>query len=361
MFFEKSIKKKLHTEQIESAFEAISKQDDVSLYINKIETRVAAVQRAIKPIKTIDDYITDLYQLVKNAAEQHAYYVIFPEYIFFDLFHLLPGLTVVDCVLNRQAMRKTNQVVHEGNVHLQSNKTLRKLFSIVAQPTEQALLTIMKKLAKHFNMYIYTGTYIHKEENEMYNRGTFINPDGDVLIHQDKVHLTDFEASIGLSRGNRFDIIELPIGKVAVPICMDASYFETFKLVASLQAEIVMIPIANNEGYSKWRAMRGIWGRVQEAYVFGVKSSLNGYLGGMQFTGKAGIFAPCEMTEQWNGILQIAPEPIGEYIVVEDLDVAKLYKAREDAPYFGDQNENFERNLYEKTYLNIEEERRNGF
>ena len=105
---------------------------------------------------------------------------------------------------------------------------------------------------------------------------------------------------------------------------MDASYFETFRLLAAKHADIVIVPIANNEPYDKWRAMRGIWGRVQEAYVYGMKASLNGWIGGMEFTGKAGFFAPCEMTENFDGVLKIADEPCGDEVIVFDLEIERL-------------------------------------
>lgn len=355
MFIKKRLRNKLHPELIVAALDTIIQTDDSFLHNKYNVKRIATVQRKIKAIKTIDDFVFDLYQFIKNAAEQEAQYIIFPEYNFFDLFHLLPGLSYVDRYLNRRSQQKTKRALNKGNVHLQSNHTLKKLFHLMAEPSEIALLTLMKRLAQHFRMYIYTGTYIHKKGNHLVNRGTFINPDGEIMLHQDKVHLTDFEASIGLARENRIQVIDLPIGKIAIPICMDASYFETFKLATSLQAEIVIIPIANNEAYQKWRAMRGIWGRVQETYVYGVKSSLNGWLGGMQFTGKAGFFAPCEMTKHFDGIVQIAPEPYGDYVIVNDLDVTQLRQVRHNATYFGDKNEVFEKNYFKKTYVTNKE------
>lgn len=348
---EKILAKQLHPVRINKAFEKIIETEEHFQPLKQPNiNRIATVQREIKTIKSVDDFAREMFQFVKKASEQHAHYIIFPEYNFFDLFHLIPGLTTIDRILNRYAKRNVGREIQKGNVHLQSNHTLQKLFNIVAQPTENALLTIMQRLAQHFRMYIYTGTYIHKQGDQLFNRGSLIDPQGEIIYHQDKVHLTDFEASIDLARGNNFQVIELPIGNVAIPICMDASFFETFKLVTSLRADIVIIPIANNEPYNQWRAMRGIWGRVQEAYVYGVKSSLNGWIGGMQFTGKAGFFAPCEMTEHLDGIIQISEKPTGDYVIIQELDISQLQKARKNAAYFGDRNETFEANYYKNTY-----------
>src|SRR5690625_7043405 len=80
----------------------------------------------------------------------------------------------------------------------------------------------MKHFAKYFSIYIYTGSFIHKENKQLYNVGSIIDPNGSIICTQRKVHLTDFEDNIGLARGNQFDVLEAPIGKIAAPVCMDA-------------------------------------------------------------------------------------------------------------------------------------------
>lgn len=349
-FLEKKLEKALHPESIDAALEKVLAHSPKKQYI---QNRFAVVQREIKAVRTVDDYVNELYRFVKEASDHRAQYVIFPEYNIFDLLHLIPGLTTLDRWLKRRAKSKGTSK-SAGNAHLQSNRMLRQLFSAVSQPTEKALLLIVERLARFFGMYIFTGTYIHKQGKRLFNRGTFFNPAGKVIFSQDKVHLTDFETSIALARGDCFHVFDLPAGKAAVPICMDASYFETFRLLAAKHADIVIVPIANNEPYDKWRAMRGIWGRVQEAYVYGMKASLNGWIGGMEFTGKAGFFAPCELTENFDGILKIADEPCGDEVIVFDLEIERLRQARNDAQYFGDKNETFERTHFAKTYVTKE-------
>jgi predicted amidohydrolase len=140
---------------------------------------------------------------------------------------------------------------------------------------------------------------------------------------------------------------------------MDATYFETFKIASQKGAEIVILPIANMEEYNFWRALRGIWPRVQESYVYGVKASLNGWIGGIHFTGRAGIFAPIDMTDNKDGIIAIAPYYEGDYLVTSDINIAKLYEAREMAEYYGDVNEEFERDYYDKVYTSFLREEKN--
>lgn len=145
----------------------------------------------------------------------------------------------------------------------------------------------------------------------------------------------------------------MDIGKVVFPVCMDATYFETFIMAAQKGAEIVILPIANMEEYNLWRALRGIWARVQESYVYGAKASLNGWIGGIHFTGKAGIFAPIDITENEDGIIAISPHYEGDCITTAYLDIQKLYETRKKAEYYGDVNKEFERDYYDKVYMNF--------
>ena len=142
----------------------------------------------------------------------------------------------------------------------------------------------------------------------------------------------------------------LPLGKVVCPICMDATYFETFRIAREMGADIVILPIANLEEYSTWKALRGIWSRVQESYLYGLKSSLNGWIAGMHFTGKAGIFAPLSMTEKKDGVLSLSPSYEGNHLITANLNLKKLYEAREKAEYHEDKNAEFENKYVERTY-----------
>ncbi|MBO8126794.1 MAG: nitrilase [Firmicutes bacterium] len=309
--------------------------------------KVACIQKQVIPVETGEEYAERISGFVKTAAQQGCRLVVFPEYNFFDFFGLLPGFKDLNRYLNKKAKAKTSSHGSSGN---SGTGALLTLFSAVAQPTEAAILAIISQLAEIYGVYIYTGSYLVKETEGLYNAGSLVGPDGELIGTQKKIHLTDFEAEIGICRSDSLAVFPLDIGTIAIPICMDATYFETFQLARNLGADIVVIPIANNEEYNLWRALRGIWPRVQESYVYGLKASLNGWLGGMHFTGKAGIFAPIELTKKKDGVVAIAENYQGDAVVVAELDLARLAQARKDAEYYGDSNPAFEAELYAKTY-----------
>jgi predicted amidohydrolase len=325
----------------------LSKVDEAKNQKKNSDTvRISCVQRAIKITTSFEEYAERIKAFVEEAAVRESDVVVFPEYNFFDLFGLIPGFKKVNDLLNSSLEKKREASESKGG----GEGILRYLFREISVPYQKSYEELMKGLAKKYGIYIYTGSYIISENGRLYNGGSLVSREGEILGRQKKIHLTDFEEKIGFYREKELKVFSLDIGKVACPVCMDATYFETFRMAYEMGADIVLLPIANNEEYNFWRALRGIWPRVQESYVYGAKASLNGWIGGIHFTGRAGIFAPIDMTENEDGVLAVSPYYEGDFLVTTDLDVAKLHDAREKAEYFGDRNETFEKGYYEKVY-----------
>jgi len=340
------IRKRLHTKKIDQHYQHTFLDNE---FFDKERNRVAIIQKTISPVKRLEEFLDSIYNTVNEAVKTKAMYVIFPEYIFFDLFGIIPFYRLLSKFLNKEnEQTDENPSIHHSTSS--ENRLLRFIFDLFAEPTEKVILQMMKRLAKQFSIYIFTGSYLHKENGRLFNVGTLIDPNGNIVHTQRKVHLTDFEVAIGLSRGEEFNVVDLPIGKTATPICMDATYFETFQIVRRQGANIVMIPIANNEKYNKWKALRGIWPRVQESYVYGLKPALTGSIAGLKFTGKAGVFAPIEMTENNDGVVAISENSIGDEIVYANLNVEQLEIIRNVAQYQNDTNVLFEKDYVKKTY-----------
>jgi len=309
--------------------------------------RAAAVQRSICPVKSLEEYADAMEYFVKEAAVHGCDIIAFPEYNFFDLLGVIPGFAGLNRYLNRKAVRK----VYGSEASQINPKGLYPLFCSISVPVRNAIEQLMCGLALKYNIYIYTGSYFIKEKEELLNGGAFISREGKILGRQKKLHLTDFEEKLGIKRDKEFRVISLDIGNVAFPVCMDATYYETFNLAKSQGCDIVVLPIANNEEYGLYRALRGIWPRVQESHVYGIKASLNGWFCGLHFTGKAGIFAPIGITPSMDGIVSISKDFEGDSLVVGDICLEQLYKEREEDEYYGDHNPEFEKDFYLNTYM----------
>lgn len=311
--------------------------------------RTSCVQRQIRTVRSIEQYINILYGFVRQAACGKSQLIVFPEYNFFDLFGLFPGFGPLNRYLNRKAANQRSnrkETESEGN-----NTLLSAVLRGVAVPVEKGIKKIASILAKQSGLYIYTGSYMLKEDGVLYNAGSLFGPDGKCIGTQKKIHLTDFESHLGMGRDTKIEVYSLPAGKVSFPVCMDATYFETFHIAREKGADIVIIPIANMGEYNPWSSLRGIWPRVQESYVYGLKSSLNGWIAGMHFTGKAGIFAPLSMTPNTDGVLALSPHHEDDHLVTAEINIKKLHEERERAEYHGDSNPEFERGYVEKVYF----------
>ncbi len=350
---EKWFNKKISLERIEKYCQQLRiERRGLSEDIGPDDIRVSCVQRQIHPVNSIERYIDMLCGFVDQAAKEGSHLIIFPEYNFFDLFGLIPGLSFLNQILNKKAVNAQNREKdREEESHSKGNNYfLTTVFKGVAKPIEAGIKRIFSLLAKEYGIYIYTGSYLLKEKEEIYNAGSLFGPDGNLIGTQKKMHLTDFEVKLGIKRASKMAAYSLPFGKVVCPICMDATYFETFRIAREIGADMVILPIANLEEYSTWKALRGICPRVQESYLYGLKSSLNGWIAGMHFTGKAGIFAPLLMTEKKDGILSLSPSYEGNHLVTANINIKKLYEAREKAEYQEDKNAEFEEKYIERTY-----------
>jgi predicted amidohydrolase len=353
VLIEKWFNKKISLERIEKYCQQLRiEKRRFSEDVNLENIRISCVQRQIHPVSSIEKYIDMLCGFIGQAVKEDSYLIIFPEYNFFDLFGLIPGFSFLNQILNKKAVRAKNREKNreeesdlKGNSHF-----LTTVFKGVAKPIEAGIKKIVSLLAKEYGIYIYTGSYILKEKEEIYSDGSIFGPEGNLIGTQKKMHLTDFEVKIGIKRASKMEVYSLPFSKVVCPICMDATYFETFRIAREIGADMVILPIANLEEYAVWKALRGIWPRVQESYLYGIKSSLNGWIAGMHFTGKAGIFAPLLMTEKKDGILSLSPSYEGNHLITADVNIKRLYEAREKAEYHEDKNTEFEKKYIERTY-----------
>jgi len=109
----------------------------------------------------------------------------------------------------------------------------------------------------------------------------------------DKLFLTPEERSLGLSEGCELPVVRTPLGNIALAVCMDATYFETFRAAKRLGADYIILPVADMARYDEHLARRGAESRVTETGLPAVVPALVSDSGfPVLFTGKAGIYFP---------------------------------------------------------------------
>ncbi|MDK2932028.1 MAG: hypothetical protein PWR07_2159, partial [Bacillota bacterium] len=285
--------------------------------------RVAAVQMRLDLIKDARTYAEKIYTLTKAAVDQGAQLVVFPEDSGTPLVGLVPGI-------EKLAAKGIDAAVADM---AGTDVKVAEVFRVISPAVKRIYETTFSTLARAFRVYIITGSaFLEDDDGRMRAIGYFYGPDGEVIAKQRKLHLVPVEAAWGFEHGSDLEVLDTPLGRIAFPICMDATYFETFRIARLRGADIVVIPSANNEEYLFWRTMRGIWPRVQESQVLGVSAAAVGNLLGISFTGRSGLLAPLEMTPSGDGWLVRAASFDQEEVVVGNLDLDALYRFRDENP-----------------------------
>lgn len=308
---------------------------------------VAALQVQLQLCKDPLDYVKIMHRRVKEAVAMGAQLVAFPEYNNLALLGMLPGIEAMGDAPSPSG--------GEDEAPASASNVAPSVTDIVGYigPVMAPLLhTLYSNLASVYGIYLMAGSFLLPDGDKVVNRAFFYGPDGKLIGTQDKVHLTPLEVDWGIATGTDFHLFDTPAGRIAAPVCMDATYFETFRILELKGAEIVIIPIANPEQYNYWLALRGIWPRVQESPVYGIKSALVGDLMGFTFTGRAGVFAPLELTADGSGVLDIVTSPEEEGIAIRTLDLGALRELRQDHPW-RDTNLKLYRRYFPKVYQSI--------
>lgn len=283
--------------------------------------RVAAVQMEIFFALTAEGYAERMLDLVQKAVDGGAEFIVFPEDV---------GLPLIGLVPDIQNILEGKANVEEAIATLGPDLSVADLFRALGGVTRRVYETTFSELARMFGVYIAAGSaMVPDSQGDVYNVAHLYGPDGSLIGKQPKCHLLPMEEAWGIQRGQDVFVHQLPFGKVATPICMDATYYETSRLITLFGAEMIVLPTANPEPYNPFKAMRGIWPRVQEAQVYGVSAALVGHILGLTLEGKSGFYAPMGLTTSGDGILAESESVDKTEIVFADLDFDQLRMFRQ--------------------------------
>ncbi len=298
----------------------IKKQNTI---IDRKNLIVATAQVKIKIFKSVKDYIKAMNNHIEIASKKNASLICFPEENGLLLLGIIPFI--------KNLFKESNNEEKKGK---SIDVDIKPIVKALTPYLKNTFISIFGELSKEYGMFIMAGSIPLVLENKLYNQNFMFGPSGELLGTQSKAHLVKEEVEFGFSAYDKFKVLDTAIGKIGFPVCMDATYYETFKILKKLGAEIVIIPIANMEEYDYHLALRGIWPRVSEANVYGLKSSLVGTIGQVVFTGKAGIFAPVYLIK--SGVIKEAMTFNEEETIVGPVNLDELKRLK--SVYFSDTN-----------------------
>lgn len=296
---------------------------------------IAAVQLQAKLFADPVQYAAEMHRAVSEASLAGAELIVFPEYNNLQLLGLLPGVEEMAAeTLGREAT------------------PVADVFRYLGPVVTRIVNTTFSWLAERYRVYIVAGSFLVPDGDRLVNRAMLFSPNGKLIGTHDKVHLMPIEHAWGIDAGADFPVFDTDLGSIATPVCMDATFSETFRILELKGARIVALPIADAAEYNRWLALRGIVGRVQESLLYGVKSALVGRILGIHFSGRSGVFAPAALTPAGDGVLAETADPEEGGVVTADVDLAALERLRE-----GYGHRDFNHALYARYFPDIYERR----
>lgn len=288
------LERRLSGKRITAALEKLPPAERHAPFPDDMEhVRACAVQAEARLFGSLGALVREIDGYFRAAAEENADLVCFPE-----LFGALPASVspAVRFFLRAAGVPAGRAAgASPGGAKGAGTPALSAALAPLAVLHER-YLDLMGRFARRYGVYVSCGTSLAVEDGHVYNRHTLLAPDGAEVCRADKMHLTLEEQSLGLSAGGALGLVELPIGRVALAVCMDATYYETFRAGKALGADYIVLPIGDMAAFDPWLALRGAQSRVSETGLIAVKAALTSAKGfPLTMTGKAGVYFPLEM------------------------------------------------------------------
>jgi len=173
-------------------------------------------------------------------------------------------------------------------------------------------------------------------EERLANRSFLFGPDGGIAARYDKIHMFDVEIPDGQSYresatfhpGEAAVIADLPAVRLGMTICYDLRFPHLYRKLAQAGAEVLSVPAAFTRftGQAHWHVL--LRARAIETGCWVIAPAQCGVHPGDRRTfGHSLVVAP------WGEVTADAGEAPG--VVVTDLDMARLHKARGMVPSLG--------------------------
>ncbi len=258
--------------------EAIAFKEFEKLALEKIHptrVRIAAIQYLLRPIKSFEDFATQVEFFVRSAKEYRSNFVVFPEYFTMQLLSYI---------------REPSPA-----------RAVRLLARLTPKYDE-----LFRRLAMENHLYIIAGTHPVIETGELYNAAHLFTPNGR-KFRQKKVHLTPSERNLfQFSRGHQFYIYHTEYGNVAILVCYDVEFPEAARVLAEAGAEILFVPSCTDERQAYCRVRYCAQARAIENQIYvavaGTVGNLPEVPGMATNYGQASILTPSDYFFARDGI-----------------------------------------------------------
>jgi predicted amidohydrolase len=239
--------------------------------------KVAAAAYPLNFLDSWAQYEDKISMWVRQAAENGAQLLVFPEYGAMEL-ATLAGAEVA------------------GDLE-------KSLFAVSDRLPEADALHA--RLAAEFNVHILAASAPEATQTRPVNRARLITPQGGIGV-QDKQIMTRFEREVwDVVPGGPLRLFDTALGKIGVLICYDAEFPLLGRALA--EADIILVPSCTEGLSGYWRVRIGAMARALENQCVTIMSSVIGVAPWSEAvdisTGAGGIFGPPDDGFPGSGVL----------------------------------------------------------
>ncbi len=262
--------------------------------------RVATINYQMRRIADFEEFCRQCEFFIDTAADYRSDFLLFPELLTNQLFGLLPP--------DRPAA-----------------------LARALDEFTQRYLDFFSRAAIKYNVNIIGGTHLVVENGTLYNVAFLFHRDGRI-DKQYKIHITPAERKWwGVDPGNRIEVFDTDVGKVAILICYDSEFPELARVATARGARIFFVPYNTDIRAAHNRVRSCTAARCIENHVYAVLSGAIGNLpqveGADIHYAQAAVLTPSDIAFPRDGIAAQATENV-EALIMHDLDMWTLRRTR---------------------------------
>ena len=264
------------------------------------QIRVCAAQYSLRQIDRWEDLEKSVEFFVDTADEYHCHFLLFPEYLTYQLLSYLRGADM--------------------------KMMVRELVALTDRYIE-----MFRRFAVRYNIYIIGGSHPVMRDSRIYNTAHLFTPSGNVYT-QEKLHITPAERSAGDIRpGESIRIFNTPLARIAIQVCYDIEFPEVSRLLTLAGVEVVFVPFYTEEKKAYYRVRHCSQARAVENFIYvvmtGSVGNMRTEIGSFMSYSQAAILTPSDFSFPEKGIGGEA-DPNVEAVVVSDLALSSLAQQR---------------------------------
>lgn len=256
--------------------------------------KVAAVQMVSTPV--VEENFASARRLVAQAAEQGARLVLLPEY--------WPVM----------GMKETDKLDH------------------AEQAGDGPIQSCMAELAREHRIWLIGGTLpmASPESGKVLNTTLVYNPQGQLTVRYDKIHLFSFtrgEESYDEARtivhGREVGHVDAPFGRVGLSVCYDLRFPELYRALGDCTLIVVPAAFTYTTGRAHWEILLRARAIENQCYVLAAAQ------GGHHPNGRR-TWGHSMLIDPWGEVMDVIAE--GEGLACGELDPEHLRRVRESLP-----------------------------